>query len=155
MAHSILCGRRTGRIFDPKTLFPEGISMRSLEKMSLAAVSLALVLGSVSVGVAQQKKVDGIPASEVEKVITPGQIPASPPPMGNPATGAALYENCVPCHSLKGNGIAGKTEASLMASMQNYQTGTFKEPKVQKMQSILRGLSQEQLMDLARYISKM
>lgn len=129
--------------------------MRSFKSICMVAASLSLVLGLVSMGVAQEKQVECAPASETEKSIMPSQVPASPAPIGNPAMGAALYETCVPCHTLKGNGISGKTEAKLMASMQNYQTGTFSGAKVQQMQTLLRGLSQEQLIDLARYISKM
>lgn len=104
---------------------------------------------------AKQQTVDGTPKSDVEKVITPGQIPSPPPPMGNPATGAALYEKCAPCHGLNGQGLAGKSEARLMASMQDIQTRTFTDAKALKMQGIMKGLSQEQLVDLARYINKM
>lgn len=120
----------------------------------LTVISLYLI-GGVAAGIASSKKVDGIPEGEVEAVITPGEIPKGPAPIGNPATGAALYENCTPCHGLNGKGVAGKSEARLMAAMQNFQTGTFSDQKVLKMQGILRGLSQEQLVDLARYISKM
>lgn len=120
----------------------------------LAVLSLSL-LGGVASGVASPQKVDGIPKNEVEAVITPGQMPKSPAPIGNPATGAALFEQCTPCHGMDGKGVAGKSEAQLMAAMQNFQTGTFTNPKVLKMQGILRGLSQEQLADLARYINKM
>ena len=74
---------------------------------------------------------------------------------GNPAVGASLYENCVPCHTLQGKGIAGLPESVLMEKMEAYQNGTYDDPKIQGMQQVLQPLSQQQLLDLAAYITKM
>ena len=77
------------------------------------------------------------------------------PDGGNPATGATLYDQCVPCHTLNGNGLAGKNVQTLMTEMKNYQTGTYTAPKVVKMQEMLQKMSDAQLLDLAAYIAKM
>lgn len=126
--------------------------------VSLTIFSLALLGGTASLVFAAPQTIDGMPKKDVEAVLTPNQFTKdaaeSPAPLGNPATGAALFEQCAPCHGLDAKGLAGKSEAQLMAAMQNYQTGTFTKEKVLKMQGILRGLSQEQLADLARYINK-
>ena len=74
---------------------------------------------------------------------------------GNPATGAALYESCVPCHTLTGKGLAGKPADTLVEKMKKYQTVTSDNPKVQAMQKALAPMSQQDLLDLAAYISKM
>lgn len=74
---------------------------------------------------------------------------------GNPATGASLYESCVPCHSLMGKGIAGQPEAQLVTKMQTIQKGTFTKPKAIEMQNVLKPMSPQQVQDLAAYISKM
>lgn len=77
------------------------------------------------------------------------------PGKGRPAEGATLYEACTPCHTLKGNGIAGKPEAELMSKMKHYQTGTFENSKVKVMQNVMKGMSDQQLLDLSAYITKM
>lgn len=77
------------------------------------------------------------------------------PDSGKPGVGATLYDSCVPCHTLNGNGIAGLPVQELMTKMKNYQSGTFNEPKVQKMQKVLQPMSDTQLLDLAAYITKM
>ena len=74
---------------------------------------------------------------------------------GNPARGASLFESCAPCHTYTGKGVAGLPEETLMQKMQQYQTGTFDNPKVQSMQKVLQPMSQQDLLDLAAYISKM
>ncbi len=106
-------------------------------------------------GSAQQKLTQ--PGLEIEVIETPGKLPPLPqaPQIGDPARGAALYKNCVSCHGSQGRGVAGQTEGQLMAAMQNYQTGSYTNRHVVKMQRVLRTLSQDQLADLAAYISKM
>ncbi len=74
---------------------------------------------------------------------------------GNPAQGASLFEQCATCHTYNGNGIAGLSEKELMKKMQHYQNGTFTKPKVIGMQKVLKPMSQQDLWDLAAYISKM
>ena len=75
--------------------------------------------------------------------------------IGNPATGAELYDPCVPCHTLRGNGIAGAKEDALIDKMKKYRTGTYASPKIQGMQKVLQSMSDQQLFDLAAYITKM
>lgn len=74
---------------------------------------------------------------------------------GNPATGASLFEACVPCHTLNGNGVAGLPVDVLMQKMTQYQTIVSDNPKIQGMQQALQPMSQQDLMDLAAYISQM
>ncbi len=75
--------------------------------------------------------------------------------IGNPATGAELYDACVPCHTLQGKGIAGLKEDVLIGKMKEYQAGTYADPKIQGMQKVLQSMSDQQLFDLAAYITKM
>ena len=77
------------------------------------------------------------------------------PDGGNPSEGAALYDGCVPCHTLNGNGLAGKPVSELMDKMKAYQSGTFTDAKLLGMQQVLKPLSDKQLLDLAAYINKM
>lgn len=74
---------------------------------------------------------------------------------GNSATGASLYNSCVPCHTLTGKGIAGLPEGDLVSKMQAIQQGTFTQPKAIEMQKVLAPMSQQDLLDLASYITKM
>lgn len=74
---------------------------------------------------------------------------------GNPAVGAELYDTCVPCHTLNGNGVAGLPIPELMSKMKAYQNGSFTDPKVIGMQQVLQPLSDQQLLDLATYMTKM
>lgn len=75
--------------------------------------------------------------------------------IGNPATGAELYNSCVPCHSLQGNGIAGLKEDVLIGKMKEYQAGSYADPQIQGMQKVLRAMPDQQIFDLAAYITKM
>ena len=77
------------------------------------------------------------------------------PDGGNPSEGATLYDSCVPCHTLNGNGLAGKSVSDLMDKMKAYQSGTFTDAKLLGMQQVLKPLSDKQLLDLAAYINKM
>ena len=77
------------------------------------------------------------------------------PDGGKPGVGAALYDACVPCHTLNGNGIAGKSVNTLMTKMKAFQSGTFTDQKVQGMQKVLKPMTDQQLLDLAAYINKM
>ena len=61
----------------------------------------------------------------------------------------------VPCHTLNGNGLAGKPVSDLMDKMKAYQSGTFTDAKLLGMQQVLKPLSDKQLLDLAAYINKM
>ena len=74
---------------------------------------------------------------------------------GNPARGAQLFEGCTPCHTYTGKGVAGLPVDTLMQKMQQYQTGTYDNPKIQGMQDVLKPMSQQDLTDLAAYITKM
>ena len=82
-------------------------------------------------------------------------IAASNAPEGNPAVGAELFNSCVPCHTLNGNGVAGKPVQELLTKMRQYQTGTFDNPKVQGMQKALQSMNEQNLLDLAAYMTKM
>ena len=77
------------------------------------------------------------------------------PDGGNPSVGATLYDSCVPCHTLNGNGIAGKSVQTLMDKMKAIQAGNFSAPRMISMQQVLQPLSDNQLLDLAAYITKM
>lgn len=74
---------------------------------------------------------------------------------GNPANGASLYGSCVPCHTLMGKGLAGQPEATLVTKMQAIQQGSFTQPKVMEMQKVLAPMTQQEVFDLASYITKM
>ena len=82
-------------------------------------------------------------------------VEAQSAPEGNAARGASLFEACVPCHTMTGKGVAGLPVERLMSKMQNFQTGQFDNPKVQEMQQVLRPMTQQDLLDLASYITKM
>ena len=69
------------------------------------------------------------------------------PDGGNPSEGATLYDSCVPCHTLNGNGLAGKSVSDLMDKMKAYQSGTFTDAKLLGMQQVLKPLSDKQLLD--------
>ena len=108
----------------------------------------------VDIGAPADKKLDEFDGAGGEAPQQQGLPPPPPPPrMGNPANGAALYERCVSCHGLNAKNLAGQTEADLMAEMQNYQMNTYTNPRIVKMQQILNGMTQEQLLDIAAYIS--
>ena len=77
------------------------------------------------------------------------------PDGGNPSEGATLYDSCVPCHTLNGNGLAGMSVPDLMEKMKGFQTGTSTDGKMVGMQNVLKPLSDKQLLDLAAYINKM
>ena len=77
------------------------------------------------------------------------------PDGGNPSEGATLYDSCVPCHTLNGNGLAGKSVSDLMDKMKAYQSGTFTDAKLLGRQQVLKPLSDKQLLDLAAYINMM
>ncbi|WP_294511883.1 c-type cytochrome [uncultured Bilophila sp.] len=77
------------------------------------------------------------------------------PDGGNPSEGATLYDSCVPCHTLNGNGLAGMSVPDLMEKMKGFQTGTYTDGKMVGMQNVLKPLSDKQLLDLAAYINKM
>ncbi len=79
----------------------------------------------------------------------------SQPTAGNPAAGAALYQNCIPCHGLNGKGIAGVPSARLLEDMERCRTGSFTHPKQIKMQKILQKFNPQEMRDLAAYISEM
>ena len=77
------------------------------------------------------------------------------PDGGNPSEGATLYDSCVPCHTLNGNGLAGMSVPDLMEKMKGFPTGTYTDGKMVGMQNVLKPLSDKQLLDLAAYINKM
>ncbi len=79
----------------------------------------------------------------------------SQPTAGNPAEGAALYQNCIPCHGLNGKGIAGVPSARLLEEMKRYRSGSFTHPRQMEMQRVLQKFSLQEMQDLAVYISKM
>ena len=77
------------------------------------------------------------------------------PDGGNPSEGAALYDGCVPCHTLNGNGLAGKPVSELMDKMKAYQRVTYSDAILLGIMQVLKPLSDRQLLDLAGYIKKM
>ena len=118
---------------------------------------MVLMLGIVMLaGTSVQVQAEQLaqPGLEIEIIRTDKPLPPPPPPprMGDPVKGAALYEQCVSCHGLQAKGLTGQTEAELMAEMQNYQMNTYTDPRILKMQRILNGMSQEQLLNIAAYI---
>lgn len=74
---------------------------------------------------------------------------------GNPAVGAELFNSCTPCHGLQGKSVAGLPEKELMQKMEAYRQGTYNDAQTVKMQKILQQMSQQQLFDLAAYMTKM
>ena len=60
------------------------------------------------------------------------------PDGGNPSEGATLYDSCVPCHTLNGNGLAGKSVSDLMDKMKAYQSGTFTDAKLLGIEAAVR-----------------
>lgn len=125
--------------------------MRSFLKY--AAVMAAPLL--LAAGAAQAQLAP--PQGQLEVVTeSPAPAPAQQwPDGGNPSAGAALYDTCVPCHTLNGNGIAGKSVSDLMTKMKGYQGGSYSDPKMAGMHKVLAPLSDQQLLDLAAYINKM
>ena len=125
--------------------------MRSfLKYAAVMAAPLLFAAGAVQAQMAP-------PQGQLE-VVTESQAPAPAqqwPDGGNPSEGAALYDSCVPCHTLNGNGMAGKSISDLMNKMKAYQSGTYTDPKVAGMHKVLAPLSDQQLLDLAAYINKM
>lgn len=125
--------------------------MRSfLKYAALMAAPLLLAVGAAQAQLAP-------PQGELE-VVTESQAPAPAqqwPDGGNPSQGAALYDSCVPCHTLNGNGLAGKSISDLMNKMKAYQSGTYTDPKMAGMHKVLAPLSDQQLLDLAAYMNKM
>lgn len=74
---------------------------------------------------------------------------------GNPSEGAALYNNCVPCHGLNGEGIAHMQPELFVDYVEKAKLATFENPQLKKMQKIFLTLSKQQIDDLAAYVSKM
>lgn len=74
---------------------------------------------------------------------------------GNPENGAALYKNCVPCHLTTGKGLAGVAEDTLVKKMVAIQNGTPTKAKAKAMQKVLKPMTQQELTDLASYLTKM
>lgn len=125
--------------------------MRSfLKYAAFMAAPLLLAAGAAQAQMAP-------PQGQLE-VVTESQAPAPAqqwPDGGNPSQGAALYDSCVPCHTLNGNGLAGKSVSDLMNKMKAYQGGTYTDPKLAGMHKVLAPLSDQQLLDLAAYMNKM
>ena len=125
--------------------------MRSfLKYAAVMAAPLLFAAGAVQAQMAP-------PQGQLE-VVTESQAPAPAqqwPDGGNPSEGAALYDSCAPCHTLNGNGMAGKSISDLMNKMKAYQSGTYTDPKMAGMHKVLAPLSDQQLLDLAAYINKM
>ena len=118
---------------------------------------MILMLGIMvltGVGVQAQAEQLAQPGLEIEIIRTDKPLPPPPPPprIGDPVKGAVLYEQCVSCHGLEAKGLTGQTEAELMAEMQTFQMNAYTEPRILKMQRILNGMSQEQLLDISAYI---
>ncbi len=69
-------------------------------------------------------------------------------------TGADLYKKCVGCHSAKPK-FAGKPVEDLNKKMMHYRDGKFESPKVVSMQKSFKGMSDADLMVLAKYLNMM
>lgn len=131
--------------------------MRAFLKYAVVmAAPLILAAGAAHANMQMQTQ----PQGELE-VVTESQAQPQPqaqqqwPDGGNPSVGATLYDTCVPCHTLNGNGIAGKSISDLMNKMKAYQGGTYSDEKLAGMHKVLAPLSDQQLLDLAAYINKM
>lgn len=80
---------------------------------------------------------------------------------GDAAKGAALYKTCVQCHGENGRGnpteeapmIAGQYDWYIVSSIKQFKAGT--ERKNPKMLPYISNLSDQDIEDLAAYISSM
>lgn len=77
------------------------------------------------------------------------------PVTGDVAKGKALAEKCAACHGADGNApapnfprLAGQYESYLVKAIQDYQSGKRQNPV---MQSMVQGLTEAQIRDLAAY----
>ncbi len=69
-------------------------------------------------------------------------------------SGADLYKKCVGCHTAQPK-FAGKPVEELNKKMMHYRDGSFEKPKVKGMQKSLSGMSDADLMTLAKYLNGM
>lgn len=80
-------------------------------------------------------------------------------PPGNPAVGASKISMCVGCHSIPGYkasfpavysvpAIGGQSEGYIVSALRAYQAGERKHPT---MQGVARGLSAQDMQDVAAY----
>ena len=80
---------------------------------------------------------------------------------GNAAKGQKLYASCIQCHGEKGEGnpaqkapkIAGQHDWYIISSIKAFQAG--KDRKNPTMLPYIKGLSEQDIADLAAYVSKM
>ncbi len=71
-----------------------------------------------------------------------------------PNKGEQLYKSCISCHSAKPK-FAGKSVEELAEKHKHFRDGKFTKPVVIKMQKAFKGMSDQDLKDLAIYINKL
>ncbi len=70
------------------------------------------------------------------------------------AKGAELYKKCSGCHTPNPK-FGGKPMDYLSGKMMHYRDGKFDKPAVQNMQKAFAGMSDQDIADLASYVSNM
>ena len=82
---------------------------------------------------------------------------------GNAEKGAKLYSKCIACHGKTGMGkksqkapmIAGQYDWYIISQINAIKTGKRSNRNTKKMMPFVKNLKQEQIEDLAAYISSM
>ncbi len=74
---------------------------------------------------------------------------------GDPVRGAALYVKCSGCHGLDGGKLAGQAENTLLDKMHAIKAHPSDKPKIQAMYKMFNGMTEQELLDLAAYMTKM
>ena len=75
---------------------------------------------------------------------------------GDVAAGEKLYKaSCMSCHKEKPGKMAGKPVADLVAKTKKYKTMACPTGKVATMQQAIKGLSDQQITDIAVYLNSM
>jgi len=110
--------------------------MKSLLKKGMFIVPLACIfLGGVALAQVQES--------------SPVQIM-----QGDPVKGATLFEQCASCHGNKVKLSAGLAEGPFVEKLMMIQKKTYTASKPLKMQAKLKALNDQQLYDLASFITK-
>lgn len=73
---------------------------------------------------------------------------------GDAAAGESLYKaSCMPCHKEKPGNMVGKPVAELVAKSMKYKNMDNPTGSVEKMQKAMKALSDQQITDIATYLS--